>query len=332
MIAGKKKVEINAKSILERVTPYDIYRYYIGEDFTLGKVMQSPMPGRRDSNPSFLVGARYGFLYHIDFADSRFRGNCFQFVMQKEMVGYNDALRKINKDFSLALGIEGGEVTGVKPVFVQPEIKDTQPTFIQVQHTSKFTLEEKEYWRQYYITPQECEENEIYAVRNFLINRQKQPMRRGELIFGYKLGSLWKIYRPYACKDRKWKNNIPIDTIENLRALTDCEKGIITKARKDRVVLQKFLPQVASVQNESLVALNVKSVDFLHKNCNEVYINYDADEPGKRNSWQVTSEFGFKHLNVPDFYLEEGIKDFADLIKVYGPDKVYDYLKLKNIL
>lgn len=330
MILGKKRVEITAKSILEQVTAYDIYRYYIGEDFPLGKVMQSPMPGRRDNNPSFLIGARYGFLYHIDFADSRFRGNCFQFVMQKDMIGYNEALRRINKDFNLNIGDEGG--IGIKPIFVQPEVKDTQPTFIQVQYTSKLTNEEKEYWRQYYITPEELEANDVYAVRKFLINRQVQPMRREELIFGYKAGSLWKIYRPYACKDRKWKNNIPIDHVENLEALKSSEKGIVTKARKDRIVLQKFLKQVASVQNESLVALNVKSVEFLHENCNEVYINYDADEPGKRNSWQVTSEFGFKHLNVPDPYLEEGIKDFADLIRVYGPDKVYDYLKLKSIL
>lgn len=331
MIAGKKRIDVNAKYILGQISEYDIYRYYLGEDFTPGKIMQSPMPGRRDNSPSFLIGVRCGFLYHVDFADSRFRGNCFQFVMQKDMVTYNDALRKIAKDFNL----EGNNdpLIGVsRPVFKQPEIKDVEPVFIQAQYTSKFTIEERDYWKQYYITPQECEENEIYAIRNYLINRQRQPMRRGELIFGYKYGSLWKIYRPYACKDRKWKNNIPIDGIENLKALEDSEKGIITKARKDRVVLQKFLPQVASVQNESLVALNVKSVEFLHNNCNQVYINYDADEPGKKNSWQVTTEFNFKHLNVPDSYLQEGIKDFADLIKVYGPDKVYNYLKLKNIL
>lgn len=335
MVVGKKRDQLTAKGILNKISEYDIYRFYIGEDFNIGRVMHSPMPGRRDNHPSFLVGARSGFLYHVDFADSKFRGNCFQFVMQQQMLpSYNDALKKIDKDFNLGISLIPS-LEYKTPVFNQPTLKDTKPKFIQVQYTSKMTLEEKRYWEQFYISSrEELEGNDIYAVRKYLIDRQVQPMRLGELTFGYKYGSLWKIYRPEACKDRKWKTNIPIDGIENLeKALLDDETNIIvTKARKDRVILQKFRGGVASVQNESLVALNTKSVELLQNCGEEVYINYDADEPGKKASWSVTAEFGFKHLNVPDSYLQESIKDFADLIKVYGPDTVHKYLQSKKIV
>lgn len=332
MVTGKVKEELNAEAILKRVSEYDIYRFYIGYDFPLGKVMPSPMPGRRDSHPSFIVGAKYNFLYHLDFADSRYRGNCFQFVMQKEMLpNYNSALQKIDRDFGL--GIRETPLIDVqKPVFVQPTIENTEITRFTVVYTDRYTQEELEYWRQFYITKEELKENEVYAVRKFLINRHLQPMRKGELTFGYKLGEFWKIYRPYACKDRKWKNNIPSNRVENLEVVMGQPKVIVTKSRKDRIVLQKFLPkEVCSVQSEGIHVLDDESIRALRLS-KEVFINYDADEPGKRSSWEVTTEFGFKHLNVPDMYLAEGIKDFADLIKVYGPDKVGKYLQLKGII
>lgn len=331
MISGKIKEELNKKAILSRITEYDIYRYYVGEDFSIGKVIHSPMPGRRDNHPSFLIGCRAGFLYHQDFADSRLRGNCFQFVMQKEMLpNYNSTLRKIDKDFNLGIGSPMTDVN--VPVFIQPTLKETEPKFFQVHYSSRFTQEELEYWEQYYITPKELEENEVYAVRKYLIDRQLQPIRKGELTFGYKLGSLWKIYRPYGGKERKWQSNIPNRSIEGMEKLRKAPIGIITKSRKDRIILKKFISHIVSVQNESLHSLSLENVDIIKENWSTLYVNYDNDGPGKENSIIVTGEYNLKHLNVPDKYLEEGIKDFADLIRVYGPDTLFKYLQSKNII
>lgn len=330
MVTGKKRAELDNKTILRTISEYDIYRYYLGEDFPVGKIMQSPMPGRKDNHPSFLIGNRHGFYYHMDFADSRYKGNCFQFVMQKEMIGYNAVLLKIDRDFNLGIATQMTEVN--VPVFIQPKVEDTKETFFQVHYSSKFTNEELKYWEQFYITPKELKDNEIYAVRKYLIDRRVQPMKLGELTFGYREGSLWKIYKPFACKRRKWKTNIPLSLVENLVALKNSEIGIVTKARKDRVVLLKFLKQVANTQNESLAAFTPETAAFLYDECENPYVNYDADEPGKQNSIVVTQKYSFKHLNVPDSYIEEGIKDFADLIKMYGPETVHKYLQSKNIV
>lgn len=332
MVRGKVRENLTKDSILSRIDEYSIYRFYVGEDFPLGKMMHSPMPGRKDNHPSFLIGCRAGFLYHIDFADSRLRGNCFQFVMQKEMLpNYNSVLQKIEKDFNL--GITTSPIEDyTRPVFNALPLVESEQKFFQVQYTSRMTGEELRYWREYYITPEELEENEIYAVRKWWIDRQLMPMKKGELCFGYKQDSFWKICRPTVGKPRKWLSNIPIDTIEGTGKIRVAKLGIITKSRKDRIILQKFVPQVVSVQNESLSALPPDKSQKMKGNWDTVYLNYDNDEPGKRNSWIVTWEYGFKHLNVPDSYLEEGIKDFADLCRAYGPDAVYKYLQSKDII
>lgn len=333
MVTGKKIVELTLESILERVTEYDIYREFCGEDFTLGKVMHSPMPGRRDNHPSFCIRAtRGGQIMHVDYADSRFRGGCINFVMQKEMIpNYNDALKRVDEVFNLGISSTPTSNTP-RVIYTQPSLEESRPTSIIVDYSTKFTEEDLAYWSSFHITKDELISNQIYKVKKYLINRQVQGQKRGELIFGYKLGALWKIYRPTASKEMKWKSNIPIDAVEQLHNLKQCKKGIVTKSRKDAIVLRKFLPEVCSVQNESMVALNEETINYLKSNCTEIYLNYDSDEPGKKNSWQVTTEFGFKHLNVPDKYLEEGIKDFSDLSRAYGLGAVEEHLKQKQII
>lgn len=331
MVTGRKIAHLTPEWILRQgVTEYDIYRQFLGEDFTIGRTMSSPMPGRRDSNPSFLIGNRGGFLYHLDMGDSRFRGNAFSFVQQKLMLlNFDDALKAIAKEFNLnTIDYKEG---AKRPIFEQPK-EVAKPAFIQVLYSTKFTNPELAYWHSYHIDHQELIDNEIYHIEQLLVNRRKAMMRRHELAFGYKCGPKWKVYRPCACKDRKWISSIPIDAVEGLENLRGAKRGIVTKSRKDRIILLKFIPNVCSVQNESMVALNSNTISFLQSECEEVYINYDSDEPGKKNSWAVTTEFGFKHLNVPDKYLVEGIKDFSDLAKVHGLQAVGDYLVLKNII
>lgn len=331
MVAGKKKIELTLKAILERVSEYDIYREFMGEEFTLGKVCHSPMPGRRDNHPSFCIRAtRGGQIMHVDYADSRFRGGCINFVMQKEMIAsYNDALKRVDEVFGL--GISSG-ITGEvqRTIYPQPNLEEARPTSIIVDYSTKFTRDDIAYWSMFGITKGELIENQIFKVTKYFINRLKQGQKRGELIFGYKLGDLWKIYRPLAAKEMKWKSNIPISAVEQLHNLKQCKRGIITKSRKCRIVLSKFLPEVCNVQNESVVAFNENVVNYLKSNCSEIYLNYDSDEPGVKSSWDVTTRFGFKHLNVPYSYAPA--KDFSDLARYHGLGAVEAHLKEKGII
>jgi hypothetical protein len=62
----------------------------------------------------------------------------------------------------------------------------------------------------------------------------------------------------------------------------------------------------------------------------DVWINYDSDEAGVKNCTNITSEFGYKYINVPKNYLP--VKDFADLYKEHGEEEVINVLKQKNLI
>jgi hypothetical protein len=118
-----------------------------------------------------------------------------------------------------------------------------------------------------------------------------------------------------------------MDGLENIK---NCNNALVTKSKKDKMVIKKILPCVASVQNESVVAINEENLNYLKANSNIQWINFDSDAPGKKNSWHYTTEFGFRHINVPDQLFP--VKDFADMAKEYGLKAVEEHFKTKGLI
>src|SRR5208283_5458458 len=88
--------DLSVESILERITEYDIYKYYIGDAFKLGRIMHSPL--REDKNASFgIFKGRNGRLLYKDLATGS-TGNCIQFVAELQKCSYRDAILIISKD------------------------------------------------------------------------------------------------------------------------------------------------------------------------------------------------------------------------------------------
>jgi len=165
------------------------------------------------------------------------------------------------------------------------------------------------------------------------MNHRRIPNYGKGLRFAYFQEPYWKIYRPHAPKGEKfYPNNIPNEVMEGLDNLTRTETGLITKSRKDRLVISKIFPAVCSTQNESPAAISEENLQFIKENCQNPIIVYDNDEPGKKASWHFTEAHGWKHMNVPDQYNKQGITDFADLAKAYGMDAVVNHFKQKGIL
>lgn len=329
MVQGQRKVQLTADLILSKVEDYDIYRYYIGADFTTRGKMVSPF--RRDPNPSFSVFyTKKGRLYHTDFGDMTYKGTCIDFVMQLFGIGYSQALEKINQD--LCLGIQHEQF---KKIIVGNPASISPKKYCIVKIVSKrFNKKELEFWNQYHITEEELKQNQIFSVREMTKDGSRVLFGEKEMVFGYRYDDRWKIYRPFAEKrENKWyPNNVPIDKMDGLDCLQKGKPCIITKSRKDWIVLRKIYPHVCAVQNESHVSINEKNLEYIKENSSIQYINFDNDAPGKKASQFFTDTYGFKHVNVPDYYAVQGIKDFADMAKFLGLEAVENYLKHKKII
>jgi hypothetical protein len=326
MIQGTAKERHTLEDILSKVTEYDIFKYYIGGDFTLNDLIENPWESQ--NTPSFLVSDRTTHLTFRDFSDTSIKGNIVEFLKRCHPgKNYDEILTAVVQD----LGTE-------KMPSIRTPPKRKGPSIIQVTKRS-FDTADLEYWKSFHQTKRDLEDNEVYAVKSYRINGTLIKVPSSELAYAYLFTKsdgdfCWKLYRPYA-KDKKdkWRYSGPNDLMVGLDNLTGPGKVLITKSLKDYLVIRKVWYRTAATQSEALESINEDNLLYICSNgggCSNVYINFDSDAPGKKASNLITRAYGFSHINVPDEYMP--IKDFAELGRVHGLGAIEQQLKLKGIL
>jgi hypothetical protein len=333
MIQGKKRVKLTPDSILDKISEYDIYKMYMPhQNWKINVVTYSPF--RNEKNPSFIIGYRGGALRFCDFGDSSRKGGCFNFVMMLFNVSLNDALLMIDRDFDLGI-VSGSSTKNYERIisdYAQPTATSKREYFIQVK-TRKFTHEELAYWNGYYQDIDDLRANNVYSIDTVYLNKQKFPIKDSELRFGYLYEGHWKIYRPFADKKNKWMpNNVPITMMDGLEDIRDCDVAFINKSKKDYMVMKKVFPCCCAVQNEGMGCFSEENVDYIKENSERQILSFDSDETGVKNSQLITEKFGFEYCNVPRIYLDEGIKDWADLARIHGLKTIEKYLTQRELI
>lgn len=332
MIKGKLKVNLTIDTVLDKISEYDIFRYYMpNKDWKLNQVTLSPF--RNEKNPSFLIGSRKGYISFIDFANTAYRGDCFTFVkLLFNLPTLWDVLKMIDRDFGL--GICTGTVGDYKSItdgYKQPEIVKRN-VLIQV-ITRKFNKDELAYWNAYHQSEDDLRTNNVYAIKKVFLNKEMFYIPDNEIKFGYLYDGHWKIYRPFANKKQKWMpNNVPITAMDGLEDVKYCKIAFINKSKKDYMVMKKIYPHCCAVQNEGMACFSEENISYLKEYSDIQILSFDSDVTGVTNSQQITKLFNFGYCNVPRNYLKEGIKDWADLAKAHGLEVIQDYLKEKDIL
>lgn len=326
---------ITTDRILEKVSDYDIFRYYMpNSNWQINVVTFSPF--RNENNPSFMIGNKHGRLTFIDFADTSKRGSCFDFVMM--LFNFKDlkqTLEIIDRDFGLGFckTTNTQEYKRIITEYKQPTVMSKTYSRIQV-ITKNYTNEELAYWAQYQIDIADLKANNVYSLSKVYLNKELFPSVLDELRFGYLYDDKWKIYRPYA-RDKKSKwvpNNVPITAMDGKDDIKQCDVAFINKSKKDYMVMKKLFSCSCAVQNEGLGCFSVENVKYIKSNSASQILSFDSDVTGVENSQQITQMFDFDYCNVPRKYLSEGIKDWSDLVKVHGMKVVEDYLKEKELI
>jgi 5S rRNA maturation endonuclease (ribonuclease M5) len=314
MIKGTIKFKINLEKILEEVSEYDIYKYYLGRDFTIGKNIESPF--RKDSTPSFCIYVGFeGRLRHIDYGQDEYNGNCVSLVMQLYGLQYGEAIQRIYEEV-----VKNGTYKNTD-IYV-----DTVAKQKHIQVVSKaFTLEELNYWRQYEITEKELKDNKVYSISRLYIDRVRIYNYNSELKFAYIFDNKYvKIYTPYPTdKSYKFITNAPIDQISGLDRCTGGDRVFICSSKKDEMVVRK-LDHACSSQNESKFSINPATIALLKSRYKDVYLWFDQDRAGHEAAEYYESEYGLKSTFIPE---ELKAKDPSDLVQSKGLQslkEVYD--------
>jgi len=334
-ITGRLKPSfLTPEKILEKITEYDIFKYYMpNTDWEPNVVTFSPF--RNERNPSFMIGNKQGRLTFIDFADTSKRGSCFDFVrMSFNLKDLKEVLALIDRDFGLGFSRETNteQYKRIVSQYIQPVRAVKAYSNIQVV-VKAFTNDELAYWNQYHQSLDDLKANNVYSISKVYLNKQLFSVPF-ELRFGYLYDDKWKIYRPHA-KDKKSKwvpNNVPITAMDGKDDIKQCDVAFINKSKKDYMVMKKLFPCSCAVQNEGLGCFSPENVEYIKSNSASQILSFDSDVTGVENSQQITKIFNFGYCNVPRKYLSEGIKDWADLAKAHGMQAIEDYLKEKQLL
>ena len=335
-IHGERKKLLTPDTILNLISPYDIFRFYMKGDWRINAVTISPFPraGKGiEQHPSFLIGSKGGGVSFIDFSDTEKRGDCFTFVkLLHHMTSMDDVLKKIDQDFGLGISSKPlGDYKKIVSEYQQPEEIGKRYSLIQVS-TRKFTHEELEYWNQYHQSLEDLRANNVYSIKDIFFNKSRFIMKDTDLRFGYLYDGHWKIYRPFADKKVKWvPNNVFITALDGQDGI-QCTNLMIQKSKKDFMVMSKVYPYNVAVQNEGIACFSHENVEYFKEISANQILSFDSDEPGVRNSQQITKIFGFNYCNVPKEYLKEGIKDWAALGATYGLKTIENILREKGII
>jgi hypothetical protein len=308
-------MQITAEIVLNQVDDLLIYRQYLGI-FTLGGKVKNPF--RKDNHPSFSIffGSKLLKLLWKDFATGD-SGDCFSLVGKIYGLTYPQAVEKVAMDFGLIKGQPTVTKKQIQEARAFKEEFQKREYLIQVARRP-MDQEELDYWAQYNINKEDLKSNNIFAIDKLWINKRLMHLSP-TLHFAYYFPTTdkWKIYSPFD-KDYKWFGNVSTYEMEGLEKTMYVNKPVIvTKSRKDRIVLSKLYHNVVSSQNESEAAIPKENDDAFSKFPSK-YCWFDSDEPGK-NANRKLNHRGYKWINIANHLYEKlGLKDPSDVVKHFG--------------
>lgn len=315
--------DITQDFILSKINQESIMEHYTGLDVSSNKLALSPFRSDHKVTCAFYK-SKSGVLYLHDFATNE-HINCFSVVSRLYNCNYYEALKIIAQDFGLIEGTNSKQKSSIKVV---PELKETNPSKIQVQ-IKDYTNKELEWWNQFGISIKLLKKYHIFSIQYVFLNGElKFISSEKNPIYGYYFGKdkngneKWKIYFPLKTEYR-FLNNLSKKVLQGYHQLPKTgDLLVITKSMKDVVAMYGFGIPAVSPNSETLFIEDKKLEEF-KKRFKHILVLYDNDRPGLHNMWLIRKE----HPDLNYFYMPWYLaKDFTDSIKLVGVENMKEYV------
>lgn len=321
--------DLTSKTILDLISEYQIFKYYIGRDFDIGDTISSPY--RTDKNPSFRVYRTSHGLYSLRFQDyaTSDQGSCFDLVMRIYNCTFFDSLRIIDRDFGLNINDPTGQLATVSRLFT--DIPEYQKCIIKVKIRS-WLNNDKVFWGDYGISINTLIYHDIFPLECFNISGNQNTCKN--ITYGYYFGEgMWKIYRPLEERFR-WLSNTTTDIIQGFNQLPKkADILVITKSLKDCMLLYELEIAAIAPQSEHVV-INEDIMSELKNKFKKIYVLFDFDYTGIKGGNKYK-----KLYSIQPLYLTNGrfrtinykAKDISDYYKFYGKESLLKLIEqIKN--
>jgi hypothetical protein len=280
------------KAILNEVTDYDIYSFYLGHTFEVGKLFSSPF--RRDLRPSFgiYLDRVSGKLLYNDFGDITKKGDCFRFVEQRLGMSYKSAVNKVYQDI-----IVNHKLGRQAIVTYRTEDRPKLSKLIQYIPKEKMSYSDRMYWKDIGIDEWELPFFRIYTATSlFIEGKEVWHYEEDNPIFIYKIFDKIKAYRPLAKdKKNKWFSNctrFDIQGWEQLPKDSGIDTIIITKSKKDVAVLRKLgYLAIAPSSESTMIPANAMKLLREEYGIKKFIVLYDRDDGGIKGARKMYVQY-----------------------------------------
>jgi len=316
-------------NIFEYVSQEDIFNKYFHEVNLKARYINTLRPG--DKNPGCFYQYRNGKLYFTDYANAdKPKMDCIDIVMKLYNISAKEAFEVIKKDFNLSFmptSFKGDIITPskIKDYESIPKKTTYSPSEIIVVNQD-FKQIDIDYWNQYSITVDTLNKFNVKSCFKAYIDKQlyhiwipQDPM------YSYcEKDKFYKLYRPKASKNRKWRTNISGGILEGYKQLPNSgELLIITKSLKDVMCLYQLGYNSVGVRSETTL-MSPNAMNILRDRFEKIIILFDNDDTGIQSIDKIKQEYG-----INGFYIEKKLdsKDVSDLIKNTSMDFAKEYIK-----
>lgn len=320
---------ISKDYILSRVSPEEIFEYYLNGLYCIGKTI--PAPYRKDSTPSFaLFYHSNGTLLYKDYARNK-TGDCIEFVKTLFKLDTLTALKKVRHDIlrDNNFGSSFYSTSDRSNNLPKYHNKAKTKTSFQISYKEKeFEKQETEYWKRYGISLDtlklygvKCIKYVYYNSRLWMESSAHSP------IYIYQIQDQIKIYKPLTLKGYKWSGNMKSYTLLGIDLIPDGYNDLIilTKGYKDVMSIYENSGYYAVCKAGESCYWREDDIQRVHKKSKKLIYLGDFDYTGLMIANRLHREF-----NIPRIFLTTDRKskrlDYSDFYLNFGKEKVVQRL------
>ena len=307
---------MSLRDLLEKVSDYDIYSYYLGS-FKPGKLMNSPLRPD-DKIPSFAIfPSKTGDLLFKDHGTGE-AGNALKFIKLYRQL---DTREEIERELLKIVKCINPNQTVQKAVRTA---ENTSNTLIGIVR-QPFTEVDKAYWKQFHISIDTLRKFNVFSIKYFLCNNIVRGVyKEDNPMYAYKVFDKFKIYRPLASKYTKWRTNLTVRHVQGLEQLNPDGGNllIITKSLKDVMCLYEMGFNAISSSSETTFIPD-DTLQSLKKKWKNIIILYDRDVAGMQNARQYSKQYSLDAIFI---HKKFKAKDISDAVNGNGFSIVKDWL------
>lgn len=301
------------------ITDADIAGYYLGITKIPTRICS---PLRQDRKPSFGLYSRDGeHIFYTDFATGD-KGHIVDLLGHLWGTDYSATWERIVRELSPISSVRINKTVTSKPK-IDVLSKTRTQIKVKVRDWEQYDFD---YWKSYGVSKEWLMFADVHPISHIIFVKEDgktSAIKADKLAYvfvEFKEGNTTcKVYQPLNTDGFKWFSSHDRSVISLWAKVPETgDKLCICSSLKDALCLwsNTGIPAIAP-QGEGYT-MSETAIKELKRRYKEIYILYDTDEAGVKDSKRLSELTGFKNLQLPCF---NGGKDVSDLYKIVGRKK-----------